>query len=615
MRALRLCGVLFAASLCAQESDPILVRLSAETANVVVVRDPLPVLEQLLASPVVAKLLEDTAPLQRRTIGRVFDAATLQRQLALVAPMIPIEIVIAAPTRTLDRLSHAAPLFACCTVLQIMARAKVDDAEKLSPIRSAARQHLEQLDGMPLQAWVRARDERTAEGWFDALAEALPARAKELGLEATVTGERIVLRGEPLAPGTGARRALDGAGVDTTTAPVVSVDAMIEQRGAVIELNVGRLAPPPCAAARLGQSWTNDRDVLLFARSEVGDGAAYLTGAYDAIAALGGVELAAGDTALMLRLVEFLQRVDAVTEDQTATLRVARGLELTLETPCDAGANAGEAVPAVLLRLAAADEPSFVTVDTLDVVLASWLSWIVGGVIPAGARGEPLEQFLDDEASAVFAPGVAVIARSAAMRGRKGRPEPLPFAALALVARPKSAEDAAGFMQQATAHVATMVRGSADGVWREQDLGLPVRAQVLQLDHVWPAHAEHQMDWDFVPHWFVAHGLLVVSTDPALSKELLARAGAASAAAEPGTVVHERLALRGASIHDAMTGALRWSPLLAELAPEQTERSVETWQACRAAASVVEAIELGAQTRGGVRRDRFTLRLREPAPK
>ena len=83
----------------------------------------------------------------------------------------------------------------------------------------------------------------------------------------------------------------------------------------------------------------------------------------------------------------------------------------------------------------------FATSDTLDVVLAEWLDVIAGEALLECAPGRPLADFLDDEASAAFAPGVLVTARPAAMRSMKGGPAALPFAAVAVVAGPKSSAD------------------------------------------------------------------------------------------------------------------------------------------------------------------------------
>ena len=94
--------------LAAQEPEPILARVSAETTNIVVLRDPLPVLERLLASPATATLLAGTESIQKDAFGRTFDAATLRRQLTIVAPMIPATRPVVACGGAVHMLQRAA---------------------------------------------------------------------------------------------------------------------------------------------------------------------------------------------------------------------------------------------------------------------------------------------------------------------------------------------------------------------------------------------------------------------------------------------------------------------------------------------------------------------------
>jgi hypothetical protein len=609
MSALIVVASCFLGELGAQ--DPILAKLSAETTNVIVVRDPLPLLEQVLDSPITQRLLEGTADLSRASFGRELTAAALKQQLALVRAMIPVEVVIAAPTRTMDRLSHAAPLFACYTALQMIGRSGPTDGALASAIRVTAKHCLEQFDNMPLQAWVKARDERTADQWFESLGESLRANARMAGLDVKIEGERIEVRVEPFAAGAPLIRLLEGGGIDASTAPVLEVLATIELRGTELELRLGKLAPPPCMAERLGTTWDPAPNTLLFARAEVGDAVASLTDAYLHVAALGELELAAGDAELMVRLVDFLGKADDVTTDQSCVLCVDRGLVWIHENHGAHVATNDAAVPADLLRLVSPDAgPVFATSDTLDVVLAEWFDIVTDESLPEGAPGRPLADFLDDEASAAFAPGVLVTARPAAMRGMKGGPAALPFAAVAMIARPKSSGDGAAFVAEMTKHIAAMLGGSAD-VWREQDLGLGTKTHALRLDVVAPLLQQRQIDWDFAPHWFVSGDLLVVSTDPNLSKELIARA-TAPVVAVPAKPRLQHFYLHGATIVDWAAGMKAWAPIVGELQRQPQDDRVRLFAALQAAGGAIEFFEMRAEVDGAVLRETTTLRLREP---
>ncbi|HZN38433.1 MAG TPA: hypothetical protein VFD82_06495 [Planctomycetota bacterium] len=615
-----LCTALLGGVLAAQEpADPILARLSAETTNVVVVRDPVALIAPLLASPEAVAVLTATADAQRLWFGRAFDTVALQRQLDLMAPMIPVEIVVAAPTRTMDRLSHAAPLFACCTALQMLARGKGTDDAVLARIRAAAQQNLAQLDGMPLQAWVRARDERTAEGWFDTLAKHAQARGKELGLTVELRDARMTLRGEPFAAGASARRALDAAGIDASTAPAWVVDATIEQRGAVIELTVGKLAPPPCAAARL-HPWPRDGATLLFARSEVGEGVAYLTGAYDAVTAVAGADLARGDTALMGQLLDFLGRVDAVTTNQSVALQVAQGVVWTHEKRHESPPGDSDTdVPLALARLLRPDDGPFaVTCDRLDVVL----TMLIDTLLPVHLDDEDYSmstlmrtqwrgviEFLDGEDSAVFMPGTLLVTRENTLPAAGERPA-RPFAGVALVARTQSNTAGAGFM----ASLATHIGAAADlqvPLWRETELGLGVPAYAFNVAGVAPQLQPFVDAGGFVPHWFAEAGMLVLSTDPGLSKELIARARG-EARPLPQARLLRWAQLRGDHLEAAVAAVEQWP----ELSGDAMARTRSLLEALRAVVAHIELVETVSFVGSSAVREQTTLRLRQPvAPK
>ena len=604
MRAFIVIAGLVVVTLTAQQPDAILSQLSSEATNVLVVRDPLPVLEQVLASPVAEQFLRGTAGLQRRSFARAFDAAELRLQLALVAPLIPCEVVVAWPTRTMDRLSHTAALFACHASASVLVSEGQGDGEDVAALRAAAADCLVQLDSLPLQAWVRTRDERTAENWFDAVADTLRKRADALGLSVKVEGSQIEVRATPFAAGGPLHQRLAEVGFDVAKAPANELRAAIEQQGTRLSLRIGTLAPGPCPAARFGDQWRTGS--LLFGRTEVSDAKASFTAAYLGIVALGKAK---GETAeLMTRLLGFLGRMDALCSTQIVSLSCDRGIAWTHATSASAADIA--TVPPRLLRLFAEGEPMYVTSDTLDVVLEGLLEAVAEGELPTSAPGRPLADFLEGDDARVFAPGVAVAVRGTTMRGTAdGTRATLPFAAVALVAPVPTPTDAAPFVREVTKHIATMVRGSKD-VWRERDLGLGVTTHALALDAVAPVLVQRELDRDFRPHWFVADDLFVVSTDPSLSKDLLARVRGDGPGRAP-TGLLQRVFARGATFADYAAGMKLWVPVVSGWLGEPVDERVPFFDAIRAVISLVESFEMRAELADGTLRSTATLRLRD----
>lgn len=608
----------FTGALGAQES--ILEKLSAETTNVLVVRDPLPLLEQVLDSPLTKRVLDDTAELQRAAFGRVFTAAALQQQLALVRALIPTEVVVAAPTRTFDRLLHVAPLAACLELLQMLGRAGSTDAALNTAIQATAKRCLEHFDNLPLQAWVKARDERTAEQWFESLGDALRENAAVAGIELKFADDRIEVRGQPFKAGGRLAFHLGGRGVDASAAPVWELSATIELREAAIALQVGKLAPPPCMAERLGPAWRHADAALFFARIETGDAGPSFTEAYAHLAEVAQLDLAAADGANMPRLYTFLARADALGADQSWRFAVDRGLLWTHETYGEHLVPKDEVVPPALLRLAtAAEGPYFVTADTLDAFAVNTFETLLpespepySVSTMVRMTWEPVLAFLDGEESAVFAPGVLALVRPATLRAMQGVTGPMPFLAGALVAHPKSPDDGAAFMNTLASHIAEAT-GIGTPLWSEQDLGLGTKTHALRLDEIAPLLRQQGVDADFAPHWFVTDELFVVSTDPKLSKDLLARAVSAKAP-EPGKPLLQRLHLRGTALVDLAAALKAWTQIDGVLAQQLQNEVMRSVDALQAVGNGIEHFEMRAEIDGKVLRDTTTLRLREAPP-
>jgi len=603
-------GSLLAVATVAQAPDPILARLSAETTNVLVVRDVLPVLEGVLASPAVVQFLDGTAELQRETLGTSFDVRTLQRQLRTIAPFVPTEVVVAAPTRTLDRLTHAAPLFASVTVLQMLARAGVKDGELVDKARATANAALRQFDGLPMQAWVTVRDERTAEQWFDTVVEALEAGAAA-AFTVVVGDGRLELRGEPFGERSPWRAAMQAVGIDSTSAPAWSVEVVFEQRGPTISMQVGKLAPGPCPPAALGEAWAEAPGALAFTRTEVSDAAAELIDAWLHIAALGDVELADGDAMLMVRLVDFLGRVDAIAADQTVVLVVDRGIEWTHDTHLSVVAIEDyEPVPPELKRLAAAAAgPFLASSDALDVLLLSALETLAEGEAEVSDAAAPVVDYLESEDASRFQAGTMLLARAAEFRaGEQWKHGPMPFAAAALVARPKEAGDGAAFMTELSTRLAIALEIEG-ALWALREFELPAKAHGLRLDALAPDLAGHGLEHAFVPHWIESDGWLVVATDPKLTRDVLT--ALRTAGREPaGPRVLQQFELRGASLVDTFAAMAKWMPHVAEFGGEAPADGVAFFTACRALAEQIDFVQQVTTYSDHVLRERQVVRLR-----
>ncbi|HEU4418239.1 MAG TPA: hypothetical protein VFT55_04830, partial [Planctomycetota bacterium] len=455
--------------------------------------------------------------------------------------------------------------------------------------------------------WVRTRDERTAENWFDAIADTLRKRADALGLSVKVEDSHIDVRVTPFAAGAPLRQRLVEVGFDVAKAPANELSAVIEQQGTRLSLSFGTLAPGPCPAARFGDQWRATSS-LLFGRTEVSDAKASFTAAYRGIAALGKAQ---GETAeLMMRLLGFLGRIDALCATQIVSLSCDHGIAWTHATRVSVGAADIDTVPPRLLRLFGEGEPVFVTSDTLDVVLEGLLESVAEGELPTSAPGRPLADFLEGDDASVFAPGVAVAVRATTMRGTAdGTRAPLPFAAVALVAPVKTPADASPFVREVTKHIAAMVRGSGD-VWRERELGLGVTTHALALDVVAPVLVQRELDRDFQPHWFVAGDLLVVSTDPSWSKDLLARVRGDGPGRAPAGLVR-RVFARGATVAEYAAGMKLWVPVVSGFLDERADERVPVFDAIQAVISLVESVEMRAEFAGGTLRSTAMLRLRD----
>lgn len=605
-----LAAALLPTTLLAQQPDPILARLSGETANVLVVRDVLPVLEHALAAPAVSRFLAATAPLQQEAFGAAYDAASLRRQLGLIAPLVPQEIVLAAPERTLDHLTHAASLFVCATVLQMLGRAGEPDGDLAAAVRATAEFALGEIGELPLQGWIVLRHERTAEQWFDTAARAVEQAARGTGFAVTVGDGRLELRGRPFGEASPVRAELAALGIDVARAPAWELHAVLEQQGPRLSLQVGKLAAPPCRLA-LPVGEAGGALPLLAVRTGTTDARADFVDVWEHLAALGAVELADGDGMLMLRLVNILGQVDGLTRQSAAVLHVDHGLLWTQEEHSDAEAE-HELVPApaALLRCGqAADGPFLISGETLDVMLLALHglvdeTWSEFGDGLASEELAAVVEYLEDEESALFAPGVLVVVRSTAADHE------LPVPAVALVGPVLAPGDGASFVAALSERLASGFGIDGD-LWQPTDLGLGVPTQALRPGSIAPELAK-LAGKNFAPHWCESDGWLVVATDPALSKDLLARLRA-DGAASPNRPVLRHFACRGEAIAATCRAAAKWVPRISGPGDDALSWSLFL-EAFADLVAGTAAIELTSEAVGDVLRTRLAVRLRPVPP-
>lgn len=519
----RALGTLLATSLLvAQEPDPVLARLPSDTTNLLVVHDVMPHVEALLASKVVGEVLAASGDIQQELFGMRFDAARLRRQLELVRAFVPTEIVVAGTDDTIAAFTEWADL-GCVAILPMI---RGEDAEGLvKDVQDAGLAALRALRSPPLVAWIHLRDERTAEGWFDNAVEAL-AKAPREGIEVTVEDTKVTLRIAPLQLAGGAlRKAHERSGVAVPADVDPRLVVRLEQRGADLELRVGEPKAGPLAPLRLGRLWAPGPTQLAFAKVDIGEASDTLANAMER---WWGITTAIPDENVAARLHRLLANLDNVLVPTTTRLVVDEGFVLTHEVEFDDGVTEVDPPSDAVLRCIDRDAGPFVlSAMGLDVELSSVLDTLMTQVAARGldlpeALG-PLADFLGGEESAVFGAGTLVVTRPAKFRGAKKWQLPeLPFGAIAMVAQAHDAESAVAFMRELSGHVAAGL-GHDGAPWLERDLGLGVPTQVLDLERCFPGWSEAGIDADFAPHWVVVDSVLVLSTDPALTKELVAR--------------------------------------------------------------------------------------------
>jgi hypothetical protein len=571
--------VLALAPVAAQDGDPILRQLPADATNLIVVRDPMPHVDAILESAELRAVTEAVGPLLREELGFDVAPAALKRQLALFTDLVPTEIVVAASPAT--ALSLANMVRAGQTALSL----EFDqDAGKIrASMPTGESVHLEALakalaavTAPSLVAWVRVRNERVAERWFDQCADLLAkGKEREPELRVEVDGPSLRVRVQPAKVRGGLlAQHLRGLGLgDEALAPLLALEfqATLEQDGACLRLRLGEPAPPPLAAGKLGRLWRPGNAQWMFGQID-------FEAAQEVLATVVESDEVAAPAAMSAPLIAFrafLQGAVDAGPRVHAAIDIDRGIVRTTEHDFgDAIDDVDyEPAPQELVRcLRPEDGPFLLTSLPLDALLVGVHQEVLdqlasranrrGGLLAFAAirdRGAALFDYLGSEDSAVFETGAAIVTRAAACRrlraGEYTLPA-LPFCAVAVIAVAEDADTASGFVDRTTQLLAEALGAEGKALWAPADLGLGVPTRSLQWQKFTPAGFE--LDADFAPHAAQSHDVLILSTDLALTRELLARIEGRDQAVTPGPRTIGWTRASGEHIASAIGGARSW---------------------------------------------------------
>src|SRR5262245_31842419 len=181
------------AAATAQTSASILDRLPKDATNLLVVRDPLPYVDAVLASPELRAAAAATAELQSELVGFELDPARLAKMLQPFRDFVPTEVVIAttpAAAREIVRMAMAAMYGG---VLTQGGRALA--GELATTLTSELTTGLQTLRPPTVSGWVRFRTERMASRLFDQIGDALTAAGE--GIERAGEADRMVVTIHP----------------------------------------------------------------------------------------------------------------------------------------------------------------------------------------------------------------------------------------------------------------------------------------------------------------------------------------------------------------------------------------------------------------------------------
>jgi hypothetical protein len=224
-------------------------------------------------------------------------------------------------------------------------------------------------------------------------------------------------------------------------------------------------------------------------------------------------------------------------------------------------------------------------------------------------------EFLAGEQSMLFGPGSLLICRPAQFRGAaKPALGPMPFAAVALVAKVIDEGGAADFVAQMTEQLQDGY-GAAGQLWQAGDLGLGVPTQVLDLTRILPGYATAGVDADFAPHWCVVDGVMVLSSDAKLTTDLLARIRGTAAPELPARRLVDWSSWPGVHWADTCAGIAKWWGTVpeAERPQERVFRRLDVvLNSLASLCRMVDSLETIRELDGATFREVTRLRLHTP---
>ncbi|MGE3174535.1 MAG: hypothetical protein AB7O97_18030 [Planctomycetota bacterium] len=576
-------------------ADPILARLPAGATNLLILRDPMPVVEAVLRAPALAKVADATADAQRQLFGTALQPAALSRQIDLFADFVPVEVVLAAPPATVNAIADA--LRATVAGWMLLSARGADPALQ-GDLRTTIAAALADLPAPAVLGWVRARSERVADRWFEALAGVLDG-ARDPSLSVTVGDDDIAFELAPAQLAGGQLpRLLQNLQVDAAALDALRIPVRIEQRGAVLELRVGAPRNAPLAADSLGPLWRPGPDQLVFVHADWKDGQDRLFESWDLFEA-GAEELPDAMWEVTTRVSETLGQLTDMAPRLAMRVGAGGGLRWDIDHYYDDDYVVElEPLPPELLRMADPDEGSVgLSSMPFDFVLAAVVEGAMSRMAQRANRttrevfdyvqehGGDLLDYLYGDESSVFDAGTASLTRGAALRSLTvpgvGTLRDLPFVATAVVAVAEDEAAGTGFVDAVSAHVGKLLGEHGAVKWSAADLGFSAPTRTLDVQGLLPAIAALELDADFAPHHVQRGALMILSTDPALTRDLLARldgqAKAALPIANPASWSHMRGDQVGGMLAglatwiDAVGGALgddsaaQWSPALRAL--------------------------------------------------
>ncbi|MEZ6036073.1 MAG: hypothetical protein R3F29_01245 [Planctomycetota bacterium] len=575
--------------------------LPADTTNVIFVGDLLTPAQQLLASPDVAAVLDVLAPMLEAELGFAPDAARLKQQLALFADMVPTQLAIGMPTETVDSFYYAAQAFLSVSAAAVLRGQEV--AELRQAMQAKAKDGLAGFHGLDAVVVAKMRSERAAEQLFERLSSMSDA-ATDAGFQVERGDEAVTLQADMVELGRDAlERPLRLGGVELPKDFAWQLRLRLELAGDAIVLRLGDAAAGPLDPAKLGSLWASEDPPLLFERTESNVwGELYeLQGLV--VGAIGSAEDESA-IAMLVKAYEMLDNLSVVVESGSSALRVDHGVRIDYEEELDEDLVELMTPPSSLARSVAGETgPWLLLPSSLDVLLADLCDLLID------AEDEGFAAFYDyvsGEDSMLFAEGVAVVMRAAEFRGAEAMGiGKMPWGAFALVARADDEGSAEAFME--AVHDCLVEDLAIDGApWAVQDLGLGVETRAFDLQKCAPEFAAMGVDADFAPHWLVVDGHLIVSTDAALSREVVARLRK-EPAAHPAADAWAGGRFDGAALRGIVDGAGQWFTALTGGSDADVD-AVMT--ALRRLVDTVDHVEVDKRPEQNSLRTRAVLRLR-----